>query len=207
LNARCALPKVQRSEVTLGLSLAGVELVKLNLRFALLAGVLVSSSMAFAQEGEGEGMHRSGFLLDRAEHSRPMLLTVQAVLPYGYFGYGFPVGVGGLFYIPLVKDGFISPVNDEFGIDFGADVIFHLGYAYPLDIIIPVSVLWKFHITDKFAAYAKVGAALRIWPGSLHAVWPDFVTAVGLDWMFSKSIGLRAEVGYPGIKVGLNFAF
>ncbi len=186
--------------------------MKTLLRLSLLVGVLATSSVALAQdeggEGGGSGMHRSGFLLDRAEHSRPMLLTVQAVIPYGYFGYGFPIGVGGLFYIPLVKDGFIPPLNDEFGIDFGADVIFHLGWATAVfDLIIPVSVLWKFHITDTFAAYAKAGIALRIWPGSAHAVWPDFVGAVGLDWMFSKSIGLRAEVGYPGIKVGLNFAF
>jgi len=180
--------------------------MKSNLRFVLLAGVLATSSVALAQE-EGGGMHRSGFLLDRSAHSRPTMLTLQAVVPYGYFGYGFPIGVGALFYIPLVQDGFIPPVNDEFGIDFGGDIIFHLGYTYPFDLIIPVSVLWKFHFTDTFAAYAKVGAALRIWPGSLHPVWPDFVTAVGLDWMFARTVGLRVEVGYPGIKVGINIAF
>jgi|APLak6261674355_1056100.scaffolds.fasta_scaffold06306_1 hypothetical protein len=187
--------------------------MKTLIRFALVAAVLATSSIAFAQEeGEssgGSGMRRAGYLLDRSPQERSTMLTVQAVLPYGYFGvgYGFPIGVGALFYIPLVKDGFIPPVNDEFGIDFGADIILHLGYTNPFDLIIPVSVLWKFHFTDKFAAYVKAGLALRIWPGYLYPVRPDGVGAVGLDWMFSKSIGLRAEVGYPGIKIGLNIAF
>lgn len=180
-------------------------------RFTLVLAVVVSS-LSLADEvvvSEGSGMHRSGFLLDRSEHTRPMLLDIHAVLPYAYgFGYGgFPIGVGATFYIPLVKDGFIPPVNDEFGIDFGADVVFFLGSSYPIAFWVPVSVLWTFHITNTFAAYAKAGIALRIWPGYFNAVWPDFTTAVGINWMFSTNMGLRAEVGYPGIKVGLLIAF
>ena len=185
--------------------------MKTTTRFAMVLAVVVST-LAFADEPvvveEGSGMHRSGFLLDRSEHTRDMKLGIFAVLPYGYFGFGgFPIGIGANFYIPLVKDGFIAPVNDEFGIDFGADVVFFLGYTYPLALWIPVSALWTFHITDTFAGYAKVGVALRIWPGYLNAIWPDFTTAVGVNYMFSKSFGLRGEVGYPGIKIGILLAF
>lgn len=180
-------------------------------RWSLVLAVVVSS-LALAQEAapaaEGGGMHRSGFLLDRGEHTRPMLLDVHAVIPYGHFFFGgFGIGAGGTFYIPLVKDGFIPPVNDEFGIDFGADVVFYPTYSAFISLTVPVCVLWTFHITDTFAAYAKVGAALRVWPGSLYAVYPDWVSAVGINWMFSSNMGLRAELGYPGIKVGLLIAF
>lgn len=185
--------------------------MKTSTRLVLLSLVVVSS-LSFADEPAaaegGSGMRRSGYLLDASSHDRDMKLAIHAVLPYAHFGYGgFPIGVGAVFYIPLVKDGFIPPVNDEFGIDFGADAVFFLGYSYPFALWIPVSALWTFHFTDTFAAYAKVGIALRIWPGYVNAVFPDFTTAVGLNWMFSKGFGLRAELGYPGIKVGILLAF
>ena len=175
-------------------------------RLALLSAVLASSA-AFAQDGGG--MHRSGYLLDGSPQERSTRLALFAVLPYGYFGIGgFPIGVGGTFYIPLVKDGFIPPVNDEFGIDFGSDVVFFLGFRNPFALWIPVSVLWTFHFTDNFAVYAKAGVALRIWPGYLNqSVWPDFTTAIGLNFMLNKSFGLRAEAGYPGIKLGILLNF
>lgn len=186
-------------------------------RLALLSFVL-ASSLALAQEGSetseggGSGMRRSGYLLDRSPQQRDMRLAVFGVLPYGYFGYGFPIGVGATFYIPLVKDGFIPPVNDEFGLDFGADLVFFPGYGgAPVAFWLPVSVLWTFHFTDKFSVYAKAGVALRIWPGHFstfgNAVWPDFIGAVGLNFMLSKAFGLRAEAGYPGIKLGVLFNF
>jgi hypothetical protein len=148
-------------------------------------------------------------LLDSSQgHERSMLLSVHGVLPYGYLGQGtLPLGVGASFYIPLVKEGFIRPVNDEFGLDFGADAIFFPGYANGIAFFVPVSVLWTFHFTQSFAAYVKVGAALRIWPGYAQSIYPDLVTGIGLNWMFSKSIGLRAEVGYPGVKIGVLVAF
>lgn len=183
-------------------------------RFALVAALL-TAPFAFADEeaapaeSGGSGMRRTGYLLDASPQERSMLLSIHAVVPYGYLGigYGFPFGAGASFYIPLVKNGFIPPVNDEFGIDFGADVVFHLGYSAFFSLTVPVGVLWTFHITDKFAAYAKIGAALRIWPGHALSVYPDFMSVVGVNYMFSKSFGLRAEVGYPMVKFGILLAF
>lgn len=171
--------------------------------------VLASSSLTLAQESDsGTGMRRSGYLLDASDQERSTRLSVHAILPYTYFGLtGFPLGVGASFYIPLVKNGFIPPLNDEFGIDFGADTVFFLGYSNVFALWLPVSVLWTFHITDSFSAYAKAGIALRFWPGYSAVFWPDLVANVGVNWMFSKSMGLRAELGYPGAKVGLLIEF
>lgn len=182
-------------------------------RFALIAAVL-AGSFAFADEEAapaegGSGMRRSGYLLDRSPQERSMLLSVHAVVPYGFLGYGFPFGAGASFYIPIVKDGFIPPVNDEFGIDFGADAVLHLGYSSaPFSLTVPVAALWTFHFTDKLSAFVKLGVALRVWPGwTVTPVYAVPVSVVGLNFMFSKSFGLRAEVGYPMIKVGVLFAF
>lgn len=181
--------------------------MKTSRALALLATLVLSTS-AFADGDTGEGLRRPGFLLDRSSHPRPLLLAVHGIVPLGYFGRGgFPVGVGATFYLPLVKDGFIPPVNDEFGIDFGVDAFFFPGYRNGFALFVPVTVLWTFHFTDTFAAYAKVGAALRFWPGFDQPVFPDFVSALGLNWFFARSVGLRVELGYPGAKVGLLFAF
>lgn len=182
-------------------------IMKMLSRFIVL-WLLATSSLAFAQSDGNSAAHRSGHLLDRSDQERPMLLSAHLVLPYRYFGFGgFPIGLGATFYIPLVKNGFIPPVNDEFGIDFGADAFFFPGYRYTFLLWIPVSLLWTFHFTDTFAAYAKLGVALRFWPGDPYPFLPDFIGALGLNWMFSRSVGLRAEVGYPGFKIGLLFAF
>lgn len=178
--------------------------MKILARLALFS-VLSLSSLALAQDDRA---HQSGFLLDSSAQSRPLLLSVHGVLPYSHFGRGgFPIGVGASLYIPILSNGFIPPVNDEFGLDFGADAIFFTGYANPFGLWIPVSVLWTFHFTDTFAAYVKAGVALRFWPGDALPFYPDFVGAIGLNWMFARSVGLRVEAGYPGLKVGLLFAF
>ena len=170
-----------------------------------LVSVLLLSSVALAQE---DNSHRQGWLMDSSQQYRPFLLSVHGVLPYSHFGYGgFPLGVGVSFYIPLIANGFIPPVNDEFGLDFGADAFFFPGYRYPFAVVIPVSVLWTFHFTPNFAAYVKAGVALRFWPGDPIPLFPDVVGAVGLNWMFARVVGLRVEVGYPGVKVGILFAF
>lgn len=185
--------------------------MKTSTRLVLLSLVVVSS-LSFADEPAaaegGSGMRRSGYLLDASSQERPMLLGIHAIVPYGYGFFGFGLGAGATFYIPLVKDGFIPPVNDEFGIDFGADLALFFAYSSaPFSITIPVCALWTFHITDKFSAYAKVGIALRIHPGWSSPVLPDWVSVLGVNYMFSKGFGIRAEGGYPGLKIGILLAF
>ena len=184
--------------------------MKLLARTALVS-VLLVSALAFADEDDrdrGEyDRHRQGFLLDSSPQSRPLLLSMHGVLPYHYFGYGgFPIGVGASLYLPILNNGFIPPVNDEFGLDFGADAFFFAGAPNGFGLWIPVSVLWTFHFSPSFSAYVKAGVALRFWPGDRYPLYPDFVGALGLSWMFSHSVGLRVEAGYPGLKLGLLFA-
>lgn len=170
---------------------------------AALASLLLLSSLSFADTA-----HREGFLLDSSAQARPVRLSLHAVLPYSHFRFGgIPLGVGASLYFPILSNGFIAPLNDEFGIDFGADAIFFAGYRNPFGLWVPISVLWTFHFTPSFAAYLKAGVALRFWPGDSLPLFPDFVGAIGLNWMFARSVGLRVEAGYPGLKVGVLFAF
>lgn len=188
--------------------------------FLVLSLALMSSSVALADDattpppGEGGSVFRQqGGLLDRSPQRRSQELSFFLGLPYNYFYYGFGVGLGARYYIPILHDGFIPAVNDEFGIEFGADFTGAFG-GYFLPIIdIPVEVMWNFHFTPKFSAYAKVGVALELsiysnayltYSAGTH-VGVQPVSGVGLHYKINDTINLRAEVGYPWVKIGLGF--
>lgn len=188
--------------------------MKLISKLALVAA-LSFSSFAFAQEEGtadtgGSGIRAQGALMDASEQTdRQMLLSIHGYLPYHSFGIGyFPIGGGASFYIPLVKNGFISKLNDEFGIDFGVDAIARLGSAYPFSLHIPVGVQWKFHILSNLEVYAKLGLQADIWfgfPGPYLPVWP--VGMVGAHYFFSKGFGLKLEAGSTGVRFGVVLGF
>jgi hypothetical protein len=69
-------------------------------------------------------------------------------------------------------------------------------------------VQWKFHLLENLDVYAKAGFMPRLWFGySAGFFWPDFFSAVGANWMLSKSFGLKLEVGWPGVRFGVALAF
>jgi hypothetical protein len=181
---------------------------RISLLLALSA--VLSAGVAQADEG-GNAFRAPGHLLDASDQQRAQELSFFIGVPYGYFGYGFATTVGARYYIPILKNGFIPALNDEFGIEFGADFGAHFwSYFYP-SFDIPVEVLWRFHFTERFDAYAKVGVGLGFnisYPGTGGLYfYPYLVSAVGLFFKLNEAISLRAEVGYPGIKVGIAFAF
>ncbi|MFT3713761.1 MAG: hypothetical protein QM817_39380 [Archangium sp.] len=192
----------------------------MKIHLLTVAAIASLSTAAFAEDpppppaepessSSGSGIRAQGALLDASNYdTRPMVLSIHATLPYAHFWYGgFPIGAGASFYIPIVKNGFIPRLNDEFGIDFGADLIAYLGYAYPISIYLPVGVQWKFHILSNLEVYAKLAFLARIWFGYATPFLPDVNGAVGIHYMLSKSFGLKAEVGYPGLRAGIVLAF
>lgn len=191
--------------------------MKFFTKFALIAALAVSS-VAFAQDegvadSGGGGVRAPGALLDASEKTeRPMMLSIHGYLPYHgiTFGY-FPIGAGASFYIPLVKNGFISRLNEEFGIDFGVDAVVGISSPVSFSLHIPVAAQWKFHILSNLEVYAKLGIQVDLWFyyfGRAFAPWPVYpVGLVGAHYMFSKSFGLKLEAGSTGIRFGVALAF
>lgn len=188
--------------------------MKLISKLALVAA-LSFSSFAFAQEEGtadtgGSGIRAQGALLDASEKTeRPMILSIHGYFPYhSFYGGYFPIGGGASFYIPLVKNGFIGKLNDEFGIDFGVDAIVRINSPWPFSLHIPVGVQWKFHILSNLEVYAKLGLQADIWFGYTAGylpVWP--VGMVGAHYFFSKGFGLKLEAGSTGVRFGVALAF
>jgi hypothetical protein len=185
----------------------------------ILSLALVSSSVAHADDAtappptasvEGGGFHGQGGLFDRSPQRRPQELSFFLGLP---FYYGFGLGLGARYYIPILHDGFIPSINDEFGIEFGADFAgSFVGYFLP-EVDIPVEVMWNFHFTRNFSAYAKAGVALEmVFANGAFGPYTQtgfYVTArpvgsVGLHLRINDTLNFRVEGGYPWVKVGLG---
>lgn len=163
----------------------------------------------------GNVFRAQGGLLDRSPKRRPQMLSVFLGLPYGYYYYGFPFGIGGRYLIPLVHDGFIPALNDEFSIEFGLDLSAAAGTRFYSTLGVPVELMWNFHFSKKFAAYVKAGAVLEfnfvpyVCTNQFNCgrgyVSASPIGNLGLIFRFSEKISFRAEVGYPWVKIGLGF--
>ena len=153
-------------------------------------------------------------LKDASPHMRPQMISAFTGFSFGHFaGYGFPMMLGGRYYIPIVKDGFLPTVNDEFGLEFGLDLNFtFLSDRYTDSVLfgfgIPAEAMWDFHFSPRFDAYAKVGFVFgSAFNSGYGGFWWDFRTHVGMRLKLNDVMYFRAEVGYPNIMAGLGFAF
>ena len=123
---------------------------------------------------------------------------------------------GTITYIPIVPNGFIPSLNDEFGLEFGLDFTFTFlsdTYAYRDQNVlvgfgIPADAMWDFHFSPRFDAYAKLGFVFgTVFSENYGGFWWTVRTAVGLRLKLNEVLYFRAEVGYPAIMAGLGFAF
>ncbi len=160
--------------------------------------------------------YEPGTIQDAGAHQRPQMLSFFLGLPYGYGGCGFfngpggcgfPVGLSVRYYIPILHEGFIPPANDSFGIEFGADLALYTRNGY-FFLGIPVEARWDFHFHQKFQAYVKAGLGLGIHGGPNNGyAGIYFTTGLGLLFHITESVSLRAEAGFPWVKLGVGFAF
>lgn len=82
------------------------------------------------------------------------------------------VGVGGRFTIPIVKNGFISTINNSVGIGFGIDWISYNGcyrrwgnpYSCPnfQAFWLPIVMQWNFFLSTHWSVFGEPGLALSI---------------------------------------------
>jgi hypothetical protein len=181
---------------------------------ALLYVLAVSSSHAFAQSGDPSFRDRGG-LLDASAQRRPSMLSFFIGFPYAYSYYGFPLGISGRYYAPVLHDGFIPTVNDSFGIEFGADLALYSRGGFATFLAIPIEAMWALHFFPKFAMYLKLGVALDFRLGracNRNECYDGFgvgaypIGTLGFWYALSDVVRLRFELGYPWIKIGLGFA-
>lgn len=172
---------------------------------ALALGALALPGVVHAQAGE------AGSIRDSSFHARPQMVSVfTGFLVNRFDSYGFPFTIGGRYYFPIVPNGFIPSLNDEFGIEGGLDFLFLFGDQTYVGFGIPIDAMWDFHFSSRFDAYGKLGFLFGNVFGSGYrygGFWFDFRPAVGIRFKINDLIYFRAEAGYPVIMAGLGFAF
>jgi hypothetical protein len=157
-----------------------------------------------------------GGIYDTAPQERSAKLSLFLIIPWWY---GFGIGAGGRYELPLVPEGFVPTLNDSFELEFGGDVWYgswsYLGGGYSYTGLgIPVEGRWTFHFSPKLAAYAKLGLGwyFHFWSGDVNGsafsgsglYWN---TATGAIYQISDSFWLRGELGYTGLKMGVSLKF
>lgn len=176
----------------------------------VLCGALAISAVSAATPSD-VAAQEPGTLKDDSPQDRPMMVSFFTGFLWDHFiSYGFPLVLGGRFYFPIVPNGFIPSLNDEFGIEGGLDLLFLFGNSTYAGFGIPVEALWAFHFSPSFNAYAKLGFEFGTVFNSSRSYggfWWDFRSLVGIRFRLTDLLYLRAEAGYPLIMGGLGFAF
>lgn len=151
--------------------------------------------------------------------TRPFQLDIHG----GLLWYGYGVGSGVRFGIPLMHNGFIDSIDNAVYLNFGADFYFvddtnwgdgnhHYGFGFG----IPVTLHWEFYFSDTWSAFAELGFQAYfppgMWDGSPRGgFWVDagawIIGQVGGTLHFNEAIGLTLRVGNPYVALGLTFYF
>lgn len=184
----------------------------------LLAATLTVSGAAFAQSSSsGSSFDQPNGLFDRTSHDRKPEIAVFVSMPYFY---GFGVGVGARYSMPLLKDGFIDSLNDSVELELGADYAFTwsglFGSFNEHQFDLAAEGRWTFHMTPQFDLYGKLGIGPGFWVASasvagLNASSAGFLfyfdVAAGARYRLSDTFLLRAELGSYGLRLGLAWEF
>jgi hypothetical protein len=171
--------------------------MKKILAVASTAVFLVMTGTAFASEWITE---------EPNNHLNQVETEIHAVLGSHSLGAGVRVG------IPIVNQGFVSTINNNVAINFGADLL-----NWPDDevrgVIVPVMLQWNFYLTRDWSVFAEGGVAFQSWfstppdhNGDTFFTWPGF--SIGGRYYFNPGNypALVMRVGYPsGLTVGVSF--
>jgi hypothetical protein len=146
------------------------------------------------------------------------------------FGGGTGLGAGFRGTIELIKNGFISKLNNSVGIGFGVDYLRYDGWQGPrgscqqfvpgpsgvpicvrasssIDHVnyfyVPVVLQWNFWLHRKWSVFGEPGLALYVQDGQVQ--FTPFVLYAGGRYHITDRIALTLRLGYPTFSFGVSF--
>jgi hypothetical protein len=126
------------------------------------------------------------------------------------------VGLGARFTIPIVKNGFVTTINNTVGIGFGADWLYfgcnpNCGLS---TLYFPVVMQWNFYVAHSWSVFGEPGFSFDyafynngVCKGSCFgsAFFPGPVFEVGGRYHINEHLALTARIGYPDFTFGVSF--
>ncbi len=171
--------------------------MKKLLAVASLAAMLLKAGPAYA----------SDWIEQPNNHRNQTETEIHAVLGFGDFGAGVRFG------IPIVDQGFVTTINDNVLINFGADILNWPAPDYGVTgIIVPVMLQWNFFLSRDWSVFAEGGLAFQNWfsprigGSETFFFWPGL--SIGGRYYFNSGNypALLLRVGFPsGLTIGVSF--
>ena len=150
-------------------------------------------------------------------------IMIQGVRPEVHVGLGWrgSVSVGFRVDIPIVPDGFIDGVNDEFALSPGAELYFWSfdDHNHPDDSGFGFAPLiapqWNFYVSDEWSLFPELGLALLFGDRHHHhgrdyrsdgGFDLDFFLGLGARYHFSTRSSFVMRLAWPfGLQLGITF--
>lgn len=173
------------------------------------SGILLSASGAEAQRGRGR--------------------MIQGVRPEVHLDFGWhgAFGVGFRVDIPIVPDGFIDGVDDEFALSPGAEFFFfsyynnhgvrgHYYYDEGLAVWPLLAAQWNFYLNEDWSIFPELGIAMIFYTHThrvsdfgdethSHIAFDPFF-GFGARWHFNARNALLMRLSWPaGFQIGITF--
>ncbi len=142
------------------------------------------------------------------------IARVHERVVYGGFAGGLGLRVG----IPIIRNGFISRLNNQVNINFGGDLLFWPGYNAYVNLVVPVALQWSFYVAGVFSFFAEAGVALEWFPNADPArvawwgspwvgFWPGLAAGARIHFgQNARFPTLTLRIGFPtGLNIGVSF--
>jgi hypothetical protein len=165
-----------------------------KLAFALAAALLTIGTRAGAEQSliKHPGDHPS-YIFEAEPHG---------LVGFGPFGHDHALGAGFRGTVTLVRNGFISRINNSVGLGFGADFFFGKDPV----ILIPVVMQWNFWVSTHWSVFGEPGIGFATGDRKdrkVELLHP--ILSAGARFHFSERVALTLRAGYPSLSVGVSF--
>jgi hypothetical protein len=181
---------------------------------SISAAGLVLSTTLLSATGIAFEKHEPNSITDTSVHMRQPDLSLLLWLP---FYYGFGVGAEVRFEFPVLPDGFIPSINDEFSLEPSFGIASTRYGVEGSDVAIvnfapALYGIWSFHFSEQFRAYGGLGLGFNFatYTGTYRGFQPAYFywdLVAGISYKFTRDVGFRGEIGPQGFKAGVSFYF
>lgn len=173
---------------------------------AVLVVLLAVQALPARAQLEGkpfeQGMRAPDSLLDGSAHERHTQISA-----YGNYAWGYGLGAGLRYSLPIFKDGLIPELNDSVELDLGGTFLFGT-FGNPSVVVGALEPKWTFHFIPQLDGYVKLGLGLFLWLGPTNFSPVNLLATGGLAYKIFPNFWIKLEGCFPlggALGAGLDF--
>jgi hypothetical protein len=184
-----------------------------------LAGLSAAITLAVPRAAHAEDL-----IISQPGQHPSYALEIEPHADFTFFDLGNNLrglGLGARLSVPIVKNGFVSSINDSVAIGVGIDALQYSGCSHTrfgdcgsiTTIFVPVVMQWNFWLSTHWSLLGEPGVAIYHWAPSSTCIgdycdartYVEPVLFVGGRYHFAEHAALTMRVGWPYWSVGVSF--